>query len=205
MSFERRLIVSAVFALAVVGVPTAHAQESAWGDLTVSAARIDYDLSGTGSAAGIAVRTRRNLTSHATLEFGGLFAKPEQQFGPSTLFVPEAQFQYRWGAGRLSPYIGGGIGAALLKSDIRTDWDPTLSFAVGTGVRLTERLGVSMAAARAAFAALRELRNEQSTNSPPGVALDELSMGMSGDFEIAIHEGATFVRVGTAIFGPRPA
>src|SRR5262249_56734637 len=33
----------------------------------------------------------------------------------------------------------------------------------------------------------------------------ELSMGMSGDFEVAIEEGATMVRVGTAIFGPRPA
>jgi len=35
--------------------------------------------------------------------------------------------------------------------------------------------------------------------------LRELSMGMSGDFEVAIEEGATMVRVGTAIFGPRPA
>lgn len=39
----------------------------------------------------------------------------------------------------------------------------------------------------------------------PGVDLRELSMGMSADFEVAIHEGATLVRVGTAIFGPRPA
>jgi hypothetical protein len=38
---------------------------------------------------------------------------------------------------------GGGIGAALVKSDFRTDWDPTLSVAVGTGVRVTERLGVT--------------------------------------------------------------
>jgi opacity protein-like surface antigen len=116
--------------------------------LTVQCDRLSKDRgisqeSASGSAAGIAVRTRRNLTSNVGLEFGGLFAKPEQQFGPSTLFVPEAQLQYRWGAGRLSPYVGGGIGAALVKSDFRTDWDPTLSFAVGTGVRLTERLGVT--------------------------------------------------------------
>ena len=39
----------------------------------------------------------------------------------------------------------------------------------------------------------------------PGLDLDALSMGMSADFEIAIEEGATIVRVGTAIFGPRPA
>jgi hypothetical protein len=34
--------------------------------------------------------------------------------------------------------------------------------------------------------------------------MEELSMGMSNDFEVAIEEGATLVRVGTAIFGPRP-
>jgi uncharacterized pyridoxal phosphate-containing UPF0001 family protein len=34
--------------------------------------------------------------------------------------------------------------------------------------------------------------------------LRELSMGMSGDFEVAVEEGATMVRVGTAVFGPRP-
>jgi pyridoxal phosphate enzyme (YggS family) len=38
-----------------------------------------------------------------------------------------------------------------------------------------------------------------------GVSLPHLSMGMSGDFEIAIEEGTTMVRVGTALFGPRPA
>ena len=37
----------------------------------------------------------------------------------------------------------------------------------------------------------------------PGVGMDELSMGMTGDFEVAIAEGATLVRIGTAIFGAR--
>ena len=37
----------------------------------------------------------------------------------------------------------------------------------------------------------------------PGVEMRELSMGMTGDFEVAIEEGATMVRVGTAIFGGR--
>jgi len=55
--------------------------------------------------------------------------------------------------------------------------------------------------ARPHFARLRELRDalERST----GVTLPELSMGMSGDFEVAIEEGSTMVRVGTAIFGSR--
>jgi PLP dependent protein len=50
------------------------------------------------------------------------------------------------------------------------------------------------------FRRLRELRDAQ----PDADELRELSMGMSGDYEVAIEEGATLVRVGTAIFGPRP-
>ena len=52
------------------------------------------------------------------------------------------------------------------------------------------------------FIRLRELRNELAART--GTPLPVLSMGMSGDFEVAIEEGATLVRVGTAIFGTRP-
>ena len=48
------------------------------------------------------------------------------------------------------------------------------------------------------------LRDELRQSAPAGIGLDELSMGMSGDFELAIEEGATVVRVGQAIFGARP-
>jgi len=54
--------------------------------------------------------------------------------------------------------------------------------------------------ARREFAALRELRDRLRANCPPCVTLDELSMGMSGDFEAAIEEGATIVRIGSALF-----
>ncbi|MDK8767745.1 YggS family pyridoxal phosphate enzyme [Corynebacterium freneyi] len=57
---------------------------------------------------------------------------------------------------------------------------------------------------RRCFATLRKLRDRLAPNAPDGVTLDELSMGMSGDFELAIAEGATTVRVGRAIFGERP-
>jgi len=57
--------------------------------------------------------------------------------------------------------------------------------------------------ARPAFEYLRELRDDLAGRL--GVPLPELSMGMTGDFEAAIEEGATIVRVGTSIFGPRPA
>jgi PLP dependent protein len=57
--------------------------------------------------------------------------------------------------------------------------------------------------ARPWFRKLRDLRDEWQASGVPATMLRELSMGMSGDFEVAIHEGATMVRVGTAIFGSR--
>ncbi len=56
---------------------------------------------------------------------------------------------------------------------------------------------------RPCFVALRTLRDRLREGAPAGVSLDELSMGMSGDFELAIEEGATVVRIGQAIFGAR--
>lgn len=58
-------------------------------------------------------------------------------------------------------------------------------------------------AARPYFAELRRLSEAITAEEVPGVEMRELSMGMSGDFEAAIQEGATLVRVGTAIFGER--
>jgi pyridoxal phosphate enzyme (YggS family) len=53
------------------------------------------------------------------------------------------------------------------------------------------------------FRQLRELRDQWQASGVPASMLRELSMGMSGDFEVAVQEGATIVRVGTAIFGSR--
>ena len=53
------------------------------------------------------------------------------------------------------------------------------------------------------FAALRQLRDRIKDEDIAGIFMQELSMGMTGDFEVAIAEGATMVRVGTAIFGER--
>ena len=58
-------------------------------------------------------------------------------------------------------------------------------------------------AVRAAFRALARALAEERRRERPRAPLRELSMGMSGDFEIAIQEGATLVRVGSAIFGTR--
>lgn len=71
------------------------------------------------------------------------------------------------------------------------------------GLMTIGSLGVDEAAARVEFARMRELF--QALRADPALAshMRELSMGMSGDFEAAIEEGATMVRVGTAIFGER--
>jgi hypothetical protein len=58
-------------------------------------------------------------------------------------------------------------------------------------------------AVRPYFGRLRELRDELQGRGVPPAMLRELSMGMSHDFEVAVEEGATMVRIGTAIFGPR--
>ena len=54
--------------------------------------------------------------------------------------------------------------------------------------------------ARPTFAGMRELRDQLQSIAPPNCPLTELSMGMSGDFEVAIAEGATIVRIGSALF-----
>jgi len=56
---------------------------------------------------------------------------------------------------------------------------------------------------RRCFVLMRELRDRLRQEAPAGLSFEGLSMGMSGDFEAAIEEGATVVRVGQAIFGPR--
>jgi pyridoxal phosphate enzyme (YggS family) len=71
------------------------------------------------------------------------------------------------------------------------------------GLMTLALLSAEAARVRRCFVALRRLRDRLRDALPSGIALDGLSMGMSGDFEIAVEEGATVVRVGQAIFGAR--
>jgi pyridoxal phosphate enzyme (YggS family) len=71
------------------------------------------------------------------------------------------------------------------------------------GLMTIGRLGASPEDARPCFARLRELL-ERVSGRLAGADMIWLSMGMSQDFEVAIEEGSNMVRVGTAIFGPRP-
>ncbi|MBA3609543.1 MAG: YggS family pyridoxal phosphate-dependent enzyme [Chthoniobacterales bacterium] len=86
---------------------------------------------------------------------------------------------------------------------IRRDLEAVLSLGRLTveGLMTIPPLAPEAEAARRYFVALRELRDELETDF--NLHLPQLSMGMSGDYEIAIEEGATLVRVGTAIFGER--
>jgi len=68
------------------------------------------------------------------------------------------------------------------------------------GLMAMASLDGDFAVARQDFARLRELRDRLRENCPETISLAELSMGMSRDFEIAIEEGATMVRVGSALF-----
>jgi len=74
------------------------------------------------------------------------------------------------------------------------------------GFQTVGALDEDPAVVRAGFAALRGVRDEVVASGAPGTqAAVELSMGMTGDLELAVAEGATIVRLGTAVFGPRPA
>ncbi len=74
------------------------------------------------------------------------------------------------------------------------------------GFMTMARASSDEAVVRACFRRLHSIREQAREEAPGGFSsLDELSMGMSGDFEWAVEEGATLVRVGTAIFGERPS
>jgi pyridoxal phosphate enzyme (YggS family) len=101
------------------------------------------------------------------------------------------------------------VAAEATKGGVSPADAPALLEAVARLPRLTLRglmcmlpEGADRDAQRRSFAALRQLL--ESANAT-GARLDTLSMGMSSDFEAAICEGATIVRIGSAIFGPRPA
>ena len=77
---------------------------------------------------------------------------------------------------------------------------PDLSHVRIRGLMSMASLGGDRDAARKDFERLRQLRDQLADHLPSGVSLSELSMGMSRDFEVAIEEGTTLVRVGSALF-----
>lgn len=110
-------------------------------------------------------------------------------------------------APRLDTFIQVNLANEPQKSGVSIDELPELARFVSRLPRLTLRglmfiptVAESESRSARAFARLRELRDVLTRS---GIALDSLSMGMSADFEVAIEEGATCVRIGSALFGPR--
>jgi hypothetical protein len=90
----------------------------------------------------------------------------------------------------------GGLTDLLETVDALPDLEPV-------GLMAIPRAASDPEQSRPAFARLRELLEKTNAGRDPSHRLAELSMGMSADFEVAIEEGATWVRVGSAIFGER--
>lgn len=110
---------------------------------------------------------------------------------------------------RLTVLLQVSLAGEAQKSGLEPDQVPALAQAVAALPHLDLRGLMTMPpffddpeAARPYFAQLRQLADTLAPDLPPQ-AMSQLSMGMSGDFEAAIQEGATLVRVGTAIFGAR--
>ena len=156
MSIGFRAVLSLVAAILISSASSVQAQDSSWGDVSVSAGRMDFDLNGTGHTHGVAVRAKRFLSPHLALEIGGAYARycgyrsvtggeclPSRQDGTTSLFMPEVQLQYRWNMGRVSPYVGGGMGLSRRGGQNFSRWDPTFSTAVGAAVYVTDRLGLT--------------------------------------------------------------
>ena len=94
-------------------------------------------------------------------------------------------------------------GAALSEVRELTRYVHELEGLTLRGLMTIGSLGLSPDETRAEFRRMRDLFDELSEDEIVGSCMTDLSMGMSGDFEIAIEEGATMVRIGTALFGER--
>jgi pyridoxal phosphate enzyme (YggS family) len=102
------------------------------------------------------------------------------------------------------------LGGEESKSGIARDQVSGLFEAIGTlshirieGLMTVPPFRENLEEVRPFFRALRDLRDQLDQLNLPNVALKELSMGMTHDYTVAIEEGATIVRIGTALFGPR--
>lgn len=142
---RRHLSLFAVVAVLVfVGARTTSAQETAARHtITASAGPVNFDLSGTGTTFGVAIRGTRALTSNLALETGFLFARPKLQDGDkASLFAPEVHLQYHWRIGRVAPFAGGGVGFARQSRDFASVTNLTLSGSGGARAYVNDRVAL---------------------------------------------------------------
>jgi PLP dependent protein len=113
---------------------------------------------------------------------------------------------------RLSVLIEINVGGEQAKSGVKPDSDELKQLLLGAprwaslkilGLMTVPPYAEDPESSRPYFRRLREIRNGIAARGLPNIETEALSMGMSHDFEVAIEEGATCVRVGTAIFGVR--
>jgi pyridoxal phosphate enzyme (YggS family) len=111
---------------------------------------------------------------------------------------------------KVRAYIEVNLGGEASKSGILPSGLPELVEAVGelshlhiTGLMVVPPMSDDPDEARPYFCELRELREKLNARKIPNVDIRELSMGMTHDYSVAVEEGATIVRIGTALFGPR--
>ena len=143
-----RSILTVTVAVVLVGATAgrAFAQDVPRGRTAVDGIEVvtglmDYDMSGTGQTIPIAIRGSKALSNRLALEFGATIAAPQQQFGPSRVVVPEAQLSYSWQLGRVRPFVSGGAGTAMIRSDVLdTRWRSTFSAGGGARVQLGHRV-----------------------------------------------------------------
>ena len=102
---------------------------------------MDYDLSGTGRTVPLTIRATKALTDHVSLEAGGTFASPDQQFGRSTFTAPEVRVTYTWRLGPVQPFVSGGGGISATQTDFfKTRWRSTFVAGGGARIPLNDRL-----------------------------------------------------------------
>lgn len=113
---------------------------------------------------------------------------------------------------KLSVLIEINVGGEAAKSGLAPDSDqleellgspPRFKYIEFRGLMTVPPFAEDVQQSRPFFRKLRQLRDQIAARNLPALRMDTLSMGMSHDFEVAIEEGSTCVRVGTAIFGER--
>ena len=141
---------------------------------------------GWGEGEGEGERTGARLLAHLGRPRGGISSEPVLAAGANDV----------GGLGH-SPGVGGGE-AHHLRGEMADLRGLSIRGLMTIGAFLPDPEDV-----RPCFRQLRQIRNEIEEKVIPGVSMEHLSMGMTNDFEVAIKEGATIVRVGRAIFGER--
>lgn len=89
-------------------------------EVGISGGVLQFDLSGTGNTPLFSLHVDRRVLGDWAIGANVSFARPKQQFGSTTLFIPEGQIQYQWQLGRVHPFAGGAVGSTI---DFRDDFD----------------------------------------------------------------------------------